>query len=137
MNSSIKKLEDFFETSFEPLNASSSDTRHLVYFDDFVQWNVLLVEDKQCLFISADKTALVTAFPIIEITVFFSGIHLDFLPSWGHILYILPKGEEYSDRLIAITKSIEGRLSSASTMGESEQRGKFPSHWFEDENSTP
>ena len=135
MTLAIDKIENFFGAKFEPLDAALSKIRELRCFDGHAHWCLLWDEDRKMLYFTADKNAHFSAFPTLEIEVYYSGLQVSLVPGVGEVLMLRPLGAKHSNNLFVLTKTNAGRLSLATSLGESDEIGKIPPHWFEDENS--
>ena len=113
----IKKLEAFFGSRLQCLDAAPSRMRWLTHFDGFVHWHVLWVPERELLKISADRDARLEAFPTVEVEGFYSSVSILALTGGATALVLQPVGAHHSMNFLVVTRTVAGRLSLSTTCG--------------------
>jgi hypothetical protein len=110
----LEKIEEFFAARFEPF--SPGPGRELRCFDGYAHWSVLY-DDRQCLFIAADREAGGSAFPVVEIAAFCSRVSASYAGGVGPVLILHPNDTEETTHYLALTKTQAGRISLSTSVG--------------------
>ena len=110
----LEKIEEFFAARFEPF--SPGPGRELRCFDGYAHWSVLY-DDRQCLFITADRDAGASALPVVEIAAFCSRVSGSYAGGVGPVLILHPNDTEETTHYLALTKTQAGRISLSTSVG--------------------
>jgi len=121
MSLPLKAIEEFFTAVFEPM--SPGPGRELHYYDGYAHWNVLY-DDKDLLFITADKEIGPSALPLVELGVYCSRVSKsDALAIWPFLI-LHPNDTEQTERYVVLTKTKEGRVSLSTSVGSNPEATK-------------
>jgi len=120
----LEKIEEFFAARFEPI--SPGPGQELRHFDGYAHWSVFY-DDGQCLFITADRDAGASAFPVVEIAAFCSRVSASYAGGVGPVLILHPNDTEETTHDLALTKTQSGRISLSTSVGtDTGSRGAEP-----------
>jgi hypothetical protein len=111
----LEKIEEFFAARFAPV--SPGPGRELHQFDGYAHWCVLY-DDRQCLFITADRDAGASAFPVVELAAFCLRVSTSHAVGVGPVLILHPNDTEDTSHHVALTKTKAGRISLSTSVGE-------------------
>jgi hypothetical protein len=110
----LEKIEEFFAARFTPI--SPGPGQELYHFDGYAHWSVVY-NDRQCLFITADRDAGGSAFPVVEIVAFCSRVSTSYAGGVGPVLILHPNDTEQTHHYLCLTKTQAGRISLSTSVG--------------------
>jgi hypothetical protein len=110
----VKEIEEFFAAGFEPMSPGPGQELH--HYDGYAHWSVVY-DDKNSLFITADKEVGGNAFPIVELAAFCSRISRSQAGGVGPVLILHPNDTEETRRYVVLTKTKFGRISLSTSVG--------------------
>ncbi len=115
----LEEIEEFFAARFAPI--SPGPGRELRHYDGCAHWSVLY-DERQCLFITADRETGASAFPVIELAAFCSRVSTSHADGVGPMLILHPNDTEDPSHCVALKKTKTGRISLSTSVGEDPSR---------------
>ena len=110
----LETIEQFFTARFEL--KSPDPCRELNHFDGYAHWSILCL-DEQWLFISADRDARRSAFPLLEFAAYCSRVSTSHASGVGPVLIQHPNDTEETTRFVVFTRTEAGRISLSTSIG--------------------
>jgi hypothetical protein len=113
MKLSVEDIEKFFEARFQAMEPGLvSALRH---FDGYAHWSVFCTED--CLYVSADSEIGLSAFPVVELTIYCSRVSTSSAGGVGPTLILHPNDSDEMSRVVVLTRTKQGRISLCASVG--------------------
>ena len=110
----VKTIEEFFAAEFEPMSPGPGQELH--HYDGYAHWSVLY-DDKNSLFITADREVGGNAFPVVELAAYCSRISRSHAGGVGPMLILHPNDTEETRRYVVLTKTKSGGISLSTSVG--------------------